>query len=196
MKISASILAANKERIFEDILLHINDFDLLHIDIGDNIFCPTYGVSYKVLYELNKQNEYKLDLHLMIENPLSVYSNIKELKLETVTVHCEAVTSDEFIKLKSENYKLGIGILSSTPLNLLEDYLLEAESLLLLCVKPGFSNQVPVVSPIERVRDFKYTYPNYTGVIIVDGGVQGHMLNKLEDLGVDIAVQGGAIFDN
>ena len=196
MKISASILAANKENILKDILAHINDFELLHIDIGDNIFCPTYGISYETLYEIDMIGEYKIDLHLMIENPLSVLPNIIDLTLENITVHCEATTTDEFIELKSENYKLGIGVLISTPLTLLEPYLFLADSVLLLCVKPGFANQLPEISPIERVRDFKNMYPNYTGIITVDGGVQDFMLAQLKKLGVDIAVQGGAIFAN
>ena len=31
-------------------------------------------------------------------------------------------------------------------------------------------------------------------LIIADGGIQKNHLNSLEDIGVDIAVQGGAIF--
>ena len=34
----------------------------------------------------------------------------------------------------------------------------------------------------------------YDGLIIADGGIQKNHLNSLEDIGVDIAVQGGAIF--
>jgi ribulose-phosphate 3-epimerase len=194
MKISASILAADKNNLLNDIHDHINEFELLHIDIGDNIFCPTYGISYEVLYEIDKTGEYKIDLHLMIENPLSVLPSIKNLTLKNITVHCESTTTNEFIKLKSENYKLGIGVLISSPLTLLEPYLILADSVLLLCVEPGFSNQNPKISPIKRVRDFQNMFPNYTGKVSVDGGVKDFMLPQLKKLGVNIAVQGGAIF--
>ena len=194
MKLSASILAANQNDIFSDISKHDKKFDMLHIDIGDNIFCPTYGISYDLLNEINNTTEYILDVHLMIENPQSFFVNISELKLDSVTVHCEAITVSEFINLNKQNFSLGIGILISTPLTILEDYLDKAASILLLCVKPGFSNQEPILSPIERVKEFKTLYPDYIGNISVDGGVKNSMLEELEDLGVGIAVQGGAIF--
>ena len=69
-----------------------------------------------------------------------------------------------------------------------------ADSVLLLCVEPGFSNQNPKISPIKRVRDFQNMFPNYTGKVSVDGGVKDFMLPQLKKLGVNIAVQGGAIF--
>ena len=66
--------------------------------------------------------------------------------------------------------------------------------ILLLCVNPGYSYQEPVVTPSQRVLDFKNLYPNYDGQIMVDGGVSNKMLNDLKKLGVNVSVQGGAIF--
>ena len=37
-------------------------------------------------------------------------------------------------------------------------------------------------------------YPKYDGLIIADGGIQNNHLSSLKDIGVDIVVQGGAIF--
>ena len=47
---------------------------------------------------------------------------------------------------------------------------------------------------IERINEFNNFYPNYSNLLIVDGGVKNEELDTLEDLGIDIAVQGGAIF--
>ena len=47
---------------------------------------------------------------------------------------------------------------------------------------------------IERINEFKSSYPNYSNLLIIDGGVKNAELDSLEDLGIDIAVQGGAIF--
>ena len=47
---------------------------------------------------------------------------------------------------------------------------------------------------IRVIKNFKALYPKYDGLIIADGGIQKNHLNSLEDIGVDIAVQGGAIF--
>ena len=99
---------------------------------------------------------------------------------------------------KQDNIEPGFGILSSSDLNILRPFF-ESENItidyiLLLCVNPGFSYQDPVISPSQRVLDFKNLYPNYHGQIMVDGGVSNQMLNELKDLGVNVSVQGGAIF--
>ena len=52
----------------------------------------------------------------------------------------------------------------------------------------------PFISPVERVKEFKLLFPNYEGELMVDGGVTDIMLEELKELGVDISVQGGAIF--
>ena len=45
MKISASILAADQNNIINNLNDKKGLFDYVHIDIGDNVFCPTYGIS-------------------------------------------------------------------------------------------------------------------------------------------------------
>ena len=41
------------------------DYDLVHIDIADNKFCPTYGISENILNDILKNEEYEVDIHLM-----------------------------------------------------------------------------------------------------------------------------------
>ena len=99
-----------------------------------------------------------------------------------------------------DTYKIdiGIGILPETNITEFADFYYsfnpDIDSVLLLCVNPGFSNQEPIVNPIDRVKEFKKLLPNFKGSIAVDGGVSNDMLQELENIGVDIAVQGGAIF--
>ena len=69
-----------------------------------------------------------------------------------------------------------------------------SSAVLFLGVNPGFSNQGQSVDLIDKIKNFKVLYPTYDGLIIADGGIQKNHLNSLEDIGVDIAVQGGAIF--
>ena len=79
-------------------------------------------------------------------------------------------------------------------MKILSNYIDEAYSVLLLTVNPGFSNQGKAVNLIDRVQEFKDLYPNYSNLLIVDGGVKKDELESLRNLDVDIAVQGGAIF--
>ena len=202
MKISASILAADQNNIINNLNDKKDLFDYVHIDIGDNIFCPTYGISKNNVYKLVTETTYKLDIHLMInEYPVLLENLVKENNnIVKASHHVESNSINEFISImkKQDNIDTGFGILGSSDLNILRPFL-ESENvttdyILLLCVNPGFSYQDPVISPSQRVLDFKNLYPNYQGQIMVDGGVSNKMLNELNDLGVNVSVQGGAIF--
>ena len=202
MKISASILAADQNNIINNLNDKKDLFDYVHIDIGDNVFCPTYGISKNNVYKLVNETTYKLDIHLMIdEYPVLLENLVKENNnIVKASHHVESNSINEFIDImqKQDNIDTGFGILGSSDLNILRPFL-ESENvttdyILLLCVNPGFSYQDPVISPSQRVLDFKNLYPNYQGQIMVDGGVSNKMLNELNDLGVNVSVQGGAIF--
>ena len=202
MKISASVLAADQNDIINNLNKKKDLFDYVHIDIGDNLFCPTYGISKDNVYKLINETSYKLDIHLMInEFPELLNNLVKETNnIVKASHHVESNSINEFIEImqKQDNIETGFGILGSSDLNILKPFL-EAENItidyiLLLCVNPGFSYQDPVISPSQRVLDFKNLYPNYQGQIMVDGGVSNKMLNELNDLGVNVSVQGGAIF--
>ena len=202
MKISASILAADQNNIINNLNDKKDLFDYVHIDIGDNIFCPTYGISKNNVYKLVTETTYKLDIHLMInEYPILLENLVKENNnIVKASHHVESNSINEFIDImqKQDNIDTGFGILGSSDLNILRPFL-ESENvtpdyILLLCVNPGFSYQDPVISPSQRVLDFKNLYPNYQGQIMVDGGVSNKMLNELNDLGVNVSVQGGATF--
>ena len=202
MKISASVLAADQNEIINNLNKKKDLFDYVHIDIGDNVFCPTYGISKNNVYKLVNETTYNLDIHLMIDEfPEFLENLVKENNnIIKVSHHVESNSINKFIEVmqKKDSIDTGFGILGSSDLNILRPFL-ESENvttdyILLLCVKPGFSYQDPVISPTQRVLDFKNLYPNYQGQIMVDGGVSNKMLNELKKLGVNVSVQGGAIF--
>ena len=202
MKISASILAADQNNIINNLDEKKDLFDYVHIDIGDNVFCPTYGISKDNVYKLVNETTYKLDIHLMIDEFPELLNNLVNENNNVVKAshHVESSSVNEFIEImqKKDNIETGFGILGSSDLNILRPFLeadnIRTDYILLLCVNPGFSYQDPVISPSQRVLDFKNLYPNYQGQIMVDGGVSNKMLNELNNLGVNVSVQGGAIF--
>ena len=202
MKISASILAADQNNIINNLNDKKDLFDYVHIDIGDNVFCPTYGISKDNVYKLVNDTTYKLDIHLMIDEFPELLNNlVKETNnIVKASHHVESNSINEFIDImqKQNNIETGFGILGSSDLNILRPFLetenITIDYILLLCVNPGFSYQDPVISPSQRVLEFKNLYPNYQGQIMVDGGVSNKMLKELNELGVNVSVQGGAIF--
>jgi len=202
MKISASILAADQLNLLEELKIKKDKYDYVHVDIGDNEFCPTYGISHEIVFKLIEDFNLLIDMHFMTNDFPEILKKLltQSNNISRASLHVESNSINKFLTemRKQSNIKTGIGVLGTSDLNILKSFInnkkFNIHYILLLCVMPGFSNQTPIVSPVERVKEFKRTFPNYEGEIMIDGGVTDSMLRELKELNVDISVQGGAIF--
>ena len=194
MDISASIQAANQLNLLTDIKNNSDKFDQLHIDITDGHFTNNIGLSLDIVSLLKNQTDYKLDVHLMLENNSKYVEKVIDYGADIVTVHCESTDIDEFKSITNNYDNIGIGILPSTNMEVLKSYADFTSIFLLLTVNPGFSNQHKAVNLVDRVNEFNKVITEKSTTLIIDGGVTVEDLQSLEDNGVDIAVQGGAIF--
>jgi len=194
MNISASIQAANQLNLLTDIKNNSDKFDQLHIDITDGHFTNNIGLSLDIVSLLKNQTDYKLDVHLMLENNSKYVEKVIDYGADIVTVHCESTDIDEFKSITNNYDNIGIGILPSTNMEVLKSYADFTSIFLLLTVNPGFSNQHKAVNLVDRVNEFNNVITEKSTTLIIDGGVTAKDLQSLEDNGVDIAVQGGAIF--
>jgi len=194
MKISASIQAANQLNLLNHINSTKSKFDQLHIDITDGHFAENISMSFKVIEMLKTNTDYFLDIHLMINDNLKYGKIAFDCGADIVTVHKESTELKDFVKLYEFNKNIGIGLLPSTSNSELDEYLEYAHSVLLLGVNPGFSNQDQAIDLHKKVSDFNSSFPNYSGEVIVDGGIKNKDLEIFEKIGVDVVVQGGAIF--
>lgn len=194
MNISASIQAANQLNLLTDIENNSDKFDQLHIDITDGHFTNNIGLSLDIVSLLKNQTDYKLDVHFMLENNSKYVEKVIDYGADIVTVHCESTDIDEFKSITNNYDNIGIGILPSTNMEVLKSYADFTSIFLLLTVNPGFSNQLKAVNLVDRVNEFNKVITEKSTTLIIDGGVTAEDLQSLEDNGVDIAVQGGAIF--
>ena len=194
MDISASIQAANQLDLLRDIETNANKFDQLHIDITDGHFTDNIGLSLDIVSKMKKNTPYKLDVHLMIQDNTKFVQRVIEYGADLVTVHCESTDINEFKNLTTNFDNVGIGILPTSNIEILKSYAEFTSIFLLLTVNPGFSNQPKAVNLIDRINEFKSVVNNSESTLIVDGGVTVDDLAPLETNGVNVAVQGGAIF--
>ena len=194
MDISASIQAANQLDLLRDIETNANKFDQLHIDITDGHFTDNIGLSLDIVSKMKKNTPYKLDVHLMLQDNTKFVERVVEYGADLVTVHCESTDINEFKNLTTNFDNVGIGILPTTNIEILKSYAEYTSIFLLLTVNPGFSNQPKAVNLIDRINEFKSVVNNSKSTLIVDGGVTVDDLAPLETNGVNVAVQGGAIF--
>ena len=194
MIISASIQAADQLNILKCIKQHSSKFDQIHVDITDGHFTNNISMSFNHIKEVKKQTEYIVDVQLMVEDNVKLAPIAFSHGADLVSIHLESTSVYDFINLSNEFTNLGVATLPNTDNSKLVEYLDHSKAVLFLGVNPGFSNQGQSVDLIDKIKNFKNTYPKYDGLIIADGGIQNNHLKSLKEIGVDIAVQGGAIF--
>jgi ribulose-phosphate 3-epimerase len=194
MIISASIQAANQLFLLEEINNNKNKFDQIHIDITDGHFTDNISMSFNHISLIKKNTDYKVDVHLMIDNNEKFVKVAFENGADLVYVHQESTTLESFIELQNIFPKLGIASLPNTQNESLKDYLKYAKAVLLLGVTPGYSNQKQSIDLLEKAMNFKNKYRDYSGLLVLDGGITNDDLQKFKNLDIDIVIQGGAIF--
>jgi len=193
--VSASIQAADQLNIIQDINQNISKFDQIHVDITDGHFTNNISMSFQHIKEVKKQTDYQVDVQLMVNDNVKLAPLAFDHGADLVCVHYESTKIDDFIKLSKQYKNIGIATLPDTNNESINDYLIYSKAVLLLAVNPGFSNQGQAINLIEKIQNFNNLYPNFNGQLIADGGIKRIDLQDLESNKVDIAVQGGAIFN-
>lgn len=194
MIISASIQAANQLILLEEINKNKNKFNQIHIDITDGHFTNNISMSFNHINLIKKNTDFKVDVHLMLENNEKFVPLAFDNGADLVCVHQETTSINTFKNLKQNFPNLGIATLPGTKNENLKEYLDYASAVLLLGVTPGYSNQKQSIDLLIKGKNFKYLFDNYSGLLILDGGITNNHKKESEKLGVDILVQGGAIF--
>ena len=194
MIISASIQAANQLILLEEINKNKNKFNQIHIDITDGHFTNNISMSFNHINLIKNNTDFKVDVHLMLENNEKFVPLAFDNGADLVCVHQETTSINTFKNLKQNFPNLGIATLPGTKNENLKEYLDYASAVLLLGVTPGYSNQKQSIDLLIKGKNFKNLFDNYSGLLILDGGITNNHKKESEKLGVDILVQGGAIF--
>ena len=193
MELSVSILNSQDRKEMVK-LLNKTNITYIHVDVMDGIFVSQKTFNIKEIRTISQVSDKKLDVHLMVENPLLYIENIKDLtNIEYITIHLEINKDIKEIltKLKSYGFKTGISIKPNTNLELLLPYLEYIDLLLVMTVEPGLGGQPFILSSSNRLKEIKKLIQNYNIKLEVDGGINNHTIKEVEL--ADIAVVGSYI---
>lgn len=195
MKISTSILDCN-DRVDAVLKLNRTNNSYIHIDVMDGKFVS--GVNFQnidELKEISRLAKYPMDIHLMMEEPLSYIEKLKDMNIEFITIHLEIDKDIKIIidKIKSFGYKVGLSIKPNTLVSDLKYYLDVIDMVLIMSVEPGLGGQKFMESTLGRVKELKelIVKKGRNILIEVDGGINDETIKYLNN--VDIAVVGSYI---
>lgn len=192
MKVAVSILNCPYKE--DEIISKINttNADYLHVDVNDGEFANVVKTEYKFLHMSNKP----LNVHLMVNNPLSYITFFKSVNAHEVIFQVELDSDIDSIldNIKSHGMRCGLALKPSTSVMEIEKYLSKLDSVLIMSTIPGKSGQTMMESTLYKIDILAKMRKegNYNYNIIIDGGINDTTISKVK--GVDIVVSGSFIW--
>ncbi|MEO8290486.1 MAG: ribulose-phosphate 3-epimerase [Gaiellaceae bacterium] len=199
VEIEPSLYAADFKRLGDQITQLLNaGARIFHFDIGDGHFVEPVTIGPVVLQSISPLVHDAggvLDCHLMVDNPLHHFEQVKRAGGDSVTFHVEACPEPwEAIKAARE-LDLGVGVAFNpeTEVEQAVEASLGADVVLCMSIHPGYSGQEFLPESLWRIRRLrKQLHENL--FVQVDGGITAENVRDVHKVGADLIVAGSAIF--
>lgn len=198
MIILPSLLNANTYNIKEQLqILKDKGIDHLHVDVMDGQFVPSQAFGPNTVNDLKNMTDFKLDVHLMIENPekhIPLYKNA-----DIITVHYESTRHlyRTIQLIKNMGLKACVAINPATSVSMIEEVLPMLDQILVMTINPGVPGEkfiAQTMTKIEKLNQLKKE-KNYHFNIEVDGNVNKDTINECLKAGANMFVSGSYVFN-
>ncbi|MDD6244283.1 MAG: ribulose-phosphate 3-epimerase [bacterium] len=194
MLVSASFLSSKDIPKF---LTKLNDTDInyIHVDVMDGVYVKNKTMPFREMRHISDYTSKRLDVHLMVKNPLKYIPDYASLNTEYITIHKDI--EDDLLtclkEIKSYYIKTGIALKAEDEIKDIIPYLPYIDLILIMSVTPGAggqSFQEEAVSKMKEAQILKKEYSkDFSFIVSVDGGINADTITKVNNY-VDMVVSG------
>lgn len=196
-KVSVSVLSSSIKASDIVKVVDKSNADLIHIDIMDGKFVSNKTWSNKEVFKFLKDTSKKIEVHLMVMNPLKYLEDFAFLNTEYFIFHIEAVkdVKSTINKIKEYGLKVGISIKPETNVESVFTYLKDIDEVLVMSVNPGKSGQEFIENSINKISELRKEIDKnkYKTIISVDGGINDITGKECIESGCDMLVSASYI---
>jgi ribulose-phosphate 3-epimerase len=198
IRITPSILSADRKNIVNEIAKIAAVSDLIHLDIMDNRFVPNQTWNLAQAQEIISASPTPIDAHLMVEDVDTLAIEYAIAGSGSVTLHAEAAMdiTKTLRGIRSHGARAGLAVKPGTPI----DEYLELSDLvdmfLIMTVEPGFGGQKFMAEMMDKVRLTRKAIGDRPIWLQVDGGISIDTIAMAREAGADTFVAGSAVFNS
>ena len=198
IRITPSILSADRGNIVSEIAKIAEVSDLIHLDIMDNRFVPNQTWNLSEAQAIIAASPTLIDAHLMVEDVDTLAIEYAIAGSGSVTIHAEAAVDIKktLRGIRSHGARAGLAVKPGTPIENYLEYSDLVDMFLIMTVEPGFGGQKFMAEMMDKVRLTRKSIGDRPIWLQVDGGISIDTIAMAREAGADTFVAGSAVFNS
>lgn len=196
IRITPSILNADRDNLAGEISRIARESDFIHLDIMDNIFVPNFTFDFDSAKAIIDSSPVPIDAHLMVAEVDEIAISYAQAGSASVTFHVEAVRDLRYTarEIRRAGSRAALALKPDSDIDHFSQFFDEIDMVLIMTVEPGFGGQsfIDAMLPkIARTRELIGDRPIW---LQVDGGISLETIERAATAGADTFVAGSAVF--
>jgi ribulose-phosphate 3-epimerase len=198
IRITPSILSADRANIVSEIAKIAEVSDLIHLDIMDNRFVPNQTWNLAEAQTIISASPIPIDAHLMVEDVDTLAIEYAIAGSGSVTIHAEAALdiNKTLRGIRTHGARAGLAVKPGTPIEGYLEFADLVDMFLIMTVEPGFGGQKFMSEMMEKVRLTRKSIGDRPIWLQVDGGISIDTIAIAREAGADTFVAGSAVFNS
>lgn len=196
IKTSASLLACDLADISGELSrCKAANVDWIHFDVMDGAFVEQITYGSPVLKCVRKATDMFLDVHLMVNDPLSQIKFFAEAGADLISFHVESRSDPRrtIELIRSFGVKPALAVKPATPIEEVYPFAELCDMVLVMTVEPGYGGQAFIPETPDKIRALR-SFAGDSLDIEVDGGINAKTAPLVKEAGANVLVAGTGLF--